>query len=159
MTVKDASGNTQSKAQVDALKTAVTPVQFYTFAAPLYATFPLAGEDRSKNYESGLKKVLIPGVQYTQAQIDALFESAATVTSVSPNSGVAAGGVKVTITGTNLEGVSGVTFGGTAATNVKSVNDTTVTCTTPAHATGAVNVVVTDDVSGNVTLTNGYTYV
>ena len=39
-----------------------------------------------------------------------------TVTSVSPNSGPAAGGTSVTITGTNFTGATAVTFGGTAAT-------------------------------------------
>ncbi|GHU08436.1 hypothetical protein FACS189431_4690 [Alphaproteobacteria bacterium] len=47
-----------------------------------------------------------------------------------------------------------VTFDGVPATNVTIINDTTITATTPAHATpGAVNVVV-----GTETLTNGFTY-
>ena len=61
----------------------------------------------------------------------------------------------MTITGTNLAGTSGVTFGGTAATSVVVVNGTTVTCTTPAKAAGAVNVVLT---TPGGTATSGYTY-
>ncbi len=66
-----------------------------------------------------------------------------TVTGVSPNSGTAAGGTAVTITGTNFTGATSVTFGGTAATGITVVNSTTITATTPAHAAGLVDVAVT----------------
>ena len=36
-----------------------------------------------------------------------------------------------------------VSFGGTAATSFTAVNATTITCTSPAHAAGAVDVTVT----------------
>ena len=81
-----------------------------------------------------------------------------TVTSVSPNSGVAAGGTAVTITGTNFAAGATVTFGSASATNVVVVNSTTITATTPAGSAGAVTVTVT--VSGQSgSLTNGFTYV
>ena len=38
------------------------------------------------------------------------------------------------------------------------VNSTSITATTPAHAAGAVNVVVTNTDAQSGTLTNGYTY-
>jgi hypothetical protein len=80
-----------------------------------------------------------------------------TITSVSPNNGPPAGGTAVTITGTNFAAGATVTFGGTAATNVVVVNGTTITATTPAHASGAVTVTVTvNGQSGN--LANGFTY-
>ena len=84
-----------------------------------------------------------------------------TVTSVVPNTGSTAGGTSVTINGTNFFNPSTVTFGGVAATNVIVVNSTTITATTPAHAPGPVDVVVTDGfpctgISG--TLPNGFTY-
>ncbi len=81
-----------------------------------------------------------------------------TITTVSPNSGPAAGGTTVTITGTNLTGASAVTFGGLAATSVTVVSATSVTCVTPAKAAGAVNVVLTTP-GGSVTKTNAFTYV
>jgi hypothetical protein len=76
---------------------------------------------------------------------------------VSPSSGSASGGTGVTLTGVGLTGTTGVTFGGVAATSVKVVNSTTVTAVTPAHAAGAVNVVITTT-SGSGTNTNAYTY-
>ena len=69
-----------------------------------------------------------------------------------------AGGTTVTITGTNFTGATAVTFGGTAATSVVVVNATTITAITPAHAAGAVNVVVTTP-GGTGTGIGLYTYV
>ena len=85
------------------------------------------------------------------------IDTGITLTNVSPSSGPASGGTGVTLTGTGLTGATSVTFGGTAATGVNVVSSTTVTAVTPAHATGAVNVVITTP-SGSATDTNGYTY-
>lgn len=70
-----------------------------------------------------------------------------------------AGGQSVTITGTGFSsgGLTGVTFGGDAATNLSVTNDTTATCDSPAHAAGLVDVVVSGP-GGSGTLTNGYRY-
>jgi hypothetical protein len=81
----------------------------------------------------------------------------AAASGISPKVGLAAGGTAVTIVGTGFTGATGVTFGGTAATGVVVAGDGYITCTTPAHATGAVNVVVQSP-NGNSTLTNGFTY-
>src|SRR6202035_466621 len=79
-------------------------------------------------------------------------------TSISPTSGTTSGGTPVTISGTNFASGATVTFGGTAANNVVVVSSTTITATTPAHAAGAVNVVVTNSNGQSGTLTNGYSY-
>lgn len=79
------------------------------------------------------------------------------VDSITPNHGPAAGGTGVTLSGEALLGSTGVTFGGTAATGFLVNDPATITCLTPAHAVGAVTVVVLNP-RGNVTLTNGYTY-
>jgi hypothetical protein len=63
-----------------------------------------------------------------------------TVTGVSPGSGDIAGGTAVTITGTRLTGTTGVNFGSTPATSVVVVSDTSVTCVSPAHSAGVVDV-------------------
>jgi hypothetical protein len=86
------------------------------------------------------------------------IDAGVTLTTVSPSSGAASGGTGVTLTGTGLNGTTGVTFDGTAATSVNVVIVTTVTAVTPAHAAGAVDVVITTP-SGSATDTNGYTYV
>ncbi len=79
-------------------------------------------------------------------------------TAISPTSGTTSGGTPVTITGTNFASGATVTFGGTAATSVVVVSSTTITATTPAHAAGVVNVVVTNSNGQSGTLTSGYTY-
>src|SRR5438105_496302 len=81
-----------------------------------------------------------------------------TVSAISPNSGTAAGGTAVTITGTNFLAGATVSLGGTAATGVTVVSSTSITATTAAHAAGTVNVVVTNTDAQSGTLTNGYTY-
>ena len=81
-----------------------------------------------------------------------------TVTGASPNSGTTAGGTSVTISGANFASGATVTFGGAAATNVNVVSGSTMTATTPAHAAGAVNVVVMNPGGQSGTLAGGYTY-
>ena len=81
-----------------------------------------------------------------------------TVSSVTPNTGSTAGGIAVTIAGTNFAAGATVTFGSSAATNVVVTNGTTITATTPAGSAGAVTVTVTvNGVSGS--LANAFTYV
>jgi len=80
-----------------------------------------------------------------------------TVAGVSPGTGPVAGGTAVTITGTNFIGATGVTFGGVAAATFSVVSASTITATTPAHAAGAVSVVVTTP-SGNNSANTLFTY-
>ena len=78
--------------------------------------------------------------------------AAPTLTLVATNGGAVGdigGAYTATLTGTNFTGATGVTFGGTAATSLVVVNATTITCTVPAHATGAVSVVVTTPSGSN----------
>lgn len=74
------------------------------------------------------------------------YQELPAVTAISPTTGPAAGGTVVTITGTNLLGATAVTFGGTAATTFTVVNATTITATSPVHAVGTVDVLVTTPV-------------
>lgn len=83
---------------------------------------------------------------------------APSVSSISPSSGLTTGGTAITITGTGFLNGATVTLGGTAATNVTVVNSTTITASTPAHAAGAVNVIVTNSDAQSGTLTSGFTY-
>lgn len=85
---------------------------------------------------------------------------APSVTNINPDTGPTAGGTNVTITGQYFEpvGTTTVTFDGVSATNVVVVNDTTITATTPAHAPGPVDVIVTNPDGQNDTLAGGFTY-
>lgn len=80
------------------------------------------------------------------------------IDAVSPSSGPASGGTGVTLTGSGFTGATSLTFGGTAATSLNVVSSTSVTAVTPAHVTGAVDVVITMP-SGSATKTNSFTYV
>ena len=80
------------------------------------------------------------------------------VSSCSPDKGGMAGNTLVTITGSGFTGFTSVTFDGTAATSVTIVNDSTITCRTPAHAMGAVNIVVSN-IYGSATGAGLFTYV
>ncbi len=64
----------------------------------------------------------------------------------------------MTITGTGFVAGATVTFGGTAATGVAFASATSLTCATPAHAAGAVNVVVTNPDAQTGTLPAGFVY-
>ncbi len=68
------------------------------------------------------------------------------VTAVAPNRGPVGGGTAITITGTSFVagGALAVAVGGVAATSVVRQSSTTITATTPAHATGTVSIAVTN---------------
>ncbi|MGC2184325.1 MAG: IPT/TIG domain-containing protein, partial [Terriglobales bacterium] len=83
---------------------------------------------------------------------------APTATAITPNSGSLSGGTAVTITGTGFLAGATVKLGGTSATSVAVVSSTSITVITPAHAAGAVSVVVTNTDAKSGTLTNGFTY-
>jgi len=99
----------------------------------------------------------IQGSNTNAVTAEIAIQSGSTLTAVNPNSGAAAGGTGVTLTGTGLTGATGVTFGGTAATSVNVVDSNTVTAVTPAHATGVVDVVITTP-SGGATCPGCFTY-
>ena len=98
----------------------------------------------------------LTGVPYDLGQTY-IFVVAPTVTSLTPTSGPTAGNTAVTITGTSFTGATAVTIGGTAATGITVVNDTTITCTTPAGSAGSASVLVTTP-GGTNSANTLYTY-
>lgn len=89
------------------------------------------------------------------------YRDAPTFVSISPDFGAPAGGLLVTITGTNFSNhvsLPSVTIGGSACTGVTYVNDTELTCTTPAGSAGQVDIVITNSSGLNVTEVNGFEY-
>ncbi len=107
--------------------------------------------------EGSIKTLLFKaGAIVRQSQIDKLFP-AATIATITPATGPAAGGTVVVITGANLDGVADVKFGATPGTSLKVLSSGRLQVTTPAGTAGAVNVVISDE-AGPVTKTGGFTY-
>lgn len=79
-----------------------------------------------------------------------------TFAGVVPANGPIAGGITVTITGTNFTGATAVTFGGIAATSFSIISPTSITAVTPAQVAGVSDVVITTPL-GVATGTAAYT--
>ena len=82
------------------------------------------------------------------------------VTSVEPAEGGIAGGTVVTIKGSDFTNTADtiVTFGGNGAVNINVVNSGTITCETPSHQAGSVDVVVANR-NGSGRLPGGFNYI
>lgn len=153
MTYVKSDGTILNKTELLALTTEESSTVIREVTEDVFQKFTYDGG----TFEGATKLLFHAGQLVPESEIDALFKTA-TVTAISPASGPAAGGTVVTLTGTNLAGVEGVTFGGTAGTALQRVSSTQIKITTPAKTAGAYNVVVQDD-AGDVTKTNFYTYV
>jgi phosphatidylinositol-3-phosphatase len=109
----------------------------------------------------GLGLTSFPGAAAAAPNMSEFFGAATNtapqIQGLSPSSGPAAGGTSVTISGSGFTTGATVTFGGTAA-SATVVGSTTITAVAPSHASGAVNVVVTNPGGQSATLTNGFTY-
>jgi large repetitive protein len=84
------------------------------------------------------------------------FVATPRIDAVSPASGPATGGTALRITGLNLGSTSSVTLDGTACGAVDVISASEVGCTTPGHAVGAVNLVLTTP-QGSASTTFTYT--
>ncbi|NVO13398.1 MAG: IPT/TIG domain-containing protein [Rhodoplanes sp.] len=138
---------------VTAVAFGATPATGFTFnsATSITATAP------SGTGTVDIRVTTPGGTSPTGAADQFTYVAAPTVTGVSPNIGSVTGGTSVTITGTSFVGVTAVSFGGTAATSFTVNSATSITATTPAHASGTVNVVVTA-AGGTGTGTNLFTF-
>jgi hypothetical protein len=86
---------------------------------------------------------------------------APTIASISPTSGTYLGGTPVTATGTNFvvgPPSSTLSFDGVQGTSCSAADAQHITCTTPGHAAGVVDVVVTNPDLQTATLAASYTY-
>lgn len=92
-----------------------------------------------------------------RTNISAVLQPPPTLTSLSPASGPVTGGTTVSITGTNLENATGVSFGGAPAAGFRVASENEIVATTPA-GTGSVSVTATvTTVAGSATGA-GFTY-
>ncbi len=80
------------------------------------------------------------------------------VNGVVPVAGPTMGGTVINITGGNFENGSTVALDGYPCTDVNVVSVNTLTCQTPAHSAGAVDVVVTNPDLQTGKLTGGFTF-
>lgn len=86
------------------------------------------------------------------------YQTAPTVTGVTPPSGPLGSTSSVAIAGTNFIGATGVTFGGTAATSIIVVSPTLITCTAPSASSAATVSVVVTTPSGTNSANSLFTY-
>jgi hypothetical protein len=169
MALRNESGDVLDRAAVDALLTPVVdPDPLLTVDEDIYEDFGYRGST-----ERGTVLKWRAGEKVRTSEVEAAYAEP-TVTSVAPNTGPAAGGTAVTITGKGFQsgirqdsdqgpitggGSIGATIGGVACTQVAVVSDTKITCHTGAHAAGAAAVVVTTDAGASTALAGGFTYV
>lgn len=71
------------------------------------------------------------------------FVSPPAVTGISPSRGPVTGGTSVVIVGSDFSGATSVSFGGTPASTFSVYSGSQITATSPAHAAGVVDVLVT----------------
>jgi hypothetical protein len=90
--------------------------------------------------------------------VNAVANPAPTISSISPTTGSTAGGTVVTIAGSGFGSTATVKIGGVAATGVSVPNSTSITATSPAHAAGKADVVVTNSDGQSATLAQAFTY-
>jgi len=96
------------------------------------------------------------GTPYLLASGAGVIPVGPNISDITPSSGPIAGGTTVVLTGSDFTGATVFTFGGTSAVCTVD-SDTQITCTTPAHAAGVVDVIVTTP-AGSITETDGFTY-
>lgn len=104
-------------------------------------------------------KVTNSDTQFASLSNGYTFQGPPDLTSVSPATGSMAGGLSVTLTGSNFKAGATVTIGGNNCTSVSVVSATSITCLTPsASANGTVDVVVTNSDGQMKTLSGGFSY-
>ncbi|GAA2411393.1 hypothetical protein GCM10010404_81640 [Nonomuraea africana] len=154
MALYAANGTQLTKAAATA-KTAAVPVTdpIVRVSENLYEGSRLDGT----SFPEGKRKLRFPkDALIPTSRLNGCFPDA-TIGSVTPATGAAAGDTTVTVRGANFTPGTTVTFGGTAATSVVVVDETRITCKTPAKTVGAVAVAVTTD-AGTVSKAGGFTY-
>ena len=116
---------------------------------------------RTSRFDNSPAGLAIGGINMSASRVDditAFLEGLVGIISIAPTNGISTGGTAVTLSGTNFVDGATVLVGGVAATSVTWVDVNTVMATTPAHAAGVVDVVVTNPSEAPMTLTDGFTY-
>ena len=135
---------------IPAAAVTVTSSTSLTFVAPAHN----AGNASVTVTTPGGTSLAVPG-GFTYAGLP-------TATSLNPNTGSSAGGVNVTVNGTNfVTGNTSVSIGGTvvAASAVTVTSPTSLTFITPAHTAGTAEVLVSTAGGSSAPIPGGFTYV
>ncbi len=107
----------------------------------------------------GVQQVTLSNANGQTSALGFAYHPLPTLASLAPDIGPTSGDTLVTLVGTgflaNAAGANQVIFGGLAAKSVTVVSDTTLTCRTPIHAQGYVDVVVANT-NGSATLVGAY---
>ena len=85
------------------------------------------------------------------------YQAGPSIVSVSPSAGALNGGTTIVISGSGFDFRASITLGGTPCSAVL-FSETQLTCTTPPHAAGTVDVAVTNPSGQSVLLSGGYTF-
>jgi hypothetical protein len=158
MAILAADGTTVLSLTALQAKTTDVPATDCIVNEDIYESFNYAPyKDNFKTFDGERRIKYKAGQQVRKADIVALYP-AASILSISPATGAAAGGTPVTIKGVNFDGASGAALGGVALTSFTVVNNTTITGVSGAHSAATVATTVTDD-SGTLTLAASYVYV
>lgn len=123
----------------------VVNAQTVTFNAPASAA-------------SGVVDVSLTQQGHAATLADGFTYFTSIVTAVSPAFGPLSGATQVLVAGFNFVAGSTVTFGGSAAAGVTFIDTEHILVTTPNHAIGFVDVVVTEPSLTTATLRNGFQY-
>jgi hypothetical protein len=121
------------------------PVQYQpTVGGIATAVFQIASDDPSSPFSVQVSSIVFPLLPIVSA--------------INPNSGPAAGGTSVVISGSGFTGATSVGFGGTSATQMNVDNDGQITATSPSGS-GAVDItVVTAAGTSSVVSAGQFTY-
>jgi len=150
--VSPSSGSTAGGTPVTITGTNLTGATAVTFGTMAAATFSVVNNTQinamSPAGAIGTVNIMVTNPYGTSVISSAdqytYYPAIPTIGGVSPSGGPATGGTPVIITGTNLTGVTAVTFGTTAAASFSVGSITQITATSPAGAVGTVNITVTN---------------
>lgn len=92
------------------------------------------------------------------AGFNAEIQPAPTIASLGTTSGPTTGGTSVTITGTDLENATGVTFGSTPATSFTADSESQLTAVAPANTSAASVSVTVTTIAGRANAPQNFTY-
>ncbi|MBL8877682.1 MAG: IPT/TIG domain-containing protein [Phycisphaerales bacterium] len=128
-------------------------------ATTIEATTPaaLAGTVDVTVATSTFDPVVVTGA-FTYEEAQAARIAPVSVANVTPSSGPAAGGTRVTITGANFKANTNVLFGGQLSAASSIVNEQIINIVTPAHQPGIVDVQVLTPGEPAITLAGGFEY-